>query len=487
MILKNLVKMAKITWELCNTRKLSIQGAIGWDGGIGTEFQKRYGTGIFNTLTYFNGNTTNYFFDKEQHVAFNEHLDAQFSNREFVLSMISESKETLEEKYENIKRVLEGAEKLNNKGLAVLFMKAAFLHVDFYPRKWMAYRICHRIDLQLEKKLKLLGKTEAEIAEFLRILSVPLKPNYPIQEKMDLLKIVIKKDLITEEQLQEKLDQHTQKYKHIPLFDIDDTPFTVELFRTEFELLENPQEKLNEITRMFGDRQIQFQKMISKFESNRDLQDLLTMLKRAVFFRDYGDTIRQKMNYELRKLYVIIGGRIGLTIEEIVLLTNEEIERHLSKSTPFDKHEIHKRQQAFLLMPFGESKILLSGKDAKDEAEALGLVPEVKQTSVLKGLTASQGVVEGRARVVHTNKLLNTVQEGEIMVTGMTRQDFIPHMRKIQALVTEEGGIACHAAIIARELGLPCIVGTEVATKVIKDGDLIRVNGETGEVEILRS
>ena len=67
----------------------------------------------------------------------------------------------------------------------------------------------------------------------------------------------------------------------------------------------------------------------------------------------------------------------------------------------------------------------------------------------------------------------------------MTRQDFVPMMRKAIAIVTDEGGITCHAAIISRELKKPCLVGTEIATKMIKDGDLIEVNADKGLVKLI--
>ena len=67
----------------------------------------------------------------------------------------------------------------------------------------------------------------------------------------------------------------------------------------------------------------------------------------------------------------------------------------------------------------------------------------------------------------------------------MTTVDYLPAMKKASAIVTDDGGITSHAAIISRELGIPCIVGTKIATKVLKDGDLVEVNANKGEVKIL--
>src|SRR3989338_2964311 len=317
-------------WELCNTRRLAVPGALAWNRGIGKHFKERYGTGIFNTLAYFDGNRTDYFFDKEQHQLFNQMIDDQFSNREFVLSMISEAKETLEEKYGHIKGMLENDKSSSYRGLSdvelsELFKQIAYLHGNFYPRKWMAYRICHRIDLQLERKLKELGKREEEIAEFLRLLSVPLKPNYVVMERADLLKIALAREKLSHEELKRELDIHTKKYRHMPLFDIDHDPYTVAHFVEELQFIKNPEEELQKITETLRLRQEEFEKIVQALSFNKELVDLVIMAKRAVFFRDYADTIRQKLNYYLREFYISIGLKMGLHLDEIVLLTDEEV------------------------------------------------------------------------------------------------------------------------------------------------------------------
>lgn len=75
--------------------------------------------------------------------------------------------------------------------------------------------------------------------------------------------------------------------------------------------------------------------------------------------------------------------------------------------------------------------------------------------------------------------------EGEILVTGMTRPEYVPLMKKAAAIVTDEGGITCHAAIVSRELKKPCIIGTKIATQVLNDGDLVEVDAERGVVRVL--
>ncbi|MDO8558104.1 MAG: PEP/pyruvate-binding domain-containing protein [bacterium] len=108
-----------------------------------------------------------------------------------------------------------------------------------------------------------------------------------------------------------------------------------------------------------------------------------------------------------------------------------------------------------------------------------------KDASVLRGESASTGLARGRVRVIIKKKDFYMFRDGEILVAAMTRPEFVPLMKKAKAIVTDEGGITSHAAIVSRELGKPCIIGTRVATKLLKDGDLVEVDAERGVVRIL--
>lgn len=101
---------------------------------------------------------------------------------------------------------------------------------------------------------------------------------------------------------------------------------------------------------------------------------------------------------------------------------------------------------------------------------------------LLEGNGASPGVASGPVIIVHDIKDLGKVKEGDILVTKMTNPDMVPAMRKVAGIVTDEGGMTCHAAIVSRELGTPAVVGTKKATKTLKDGDIITLDGEKGIV-----
>jgi phosphoenolpyruvate synthase/pyruvate phosphate dikinase len=105
----------------------------------------------------------------------------------------------------------------------------------------------------------------------------------------------------------------------------------------------------------------------------------------------------------------------------------------------------------------------------------------------ITGLGGSPGIVEGIARVVLHEDQFDDVRAGDVMVCQMTNPAWVVLFTKIVGLVTDAGGTVSHPAVLSREFGIPAVVGTSVATQVIKNGDRIRINGTTGLVEILET
>jgi phosphohistidine swiveling domain-containing protein len=105
----------------------------------------------------------------------------------------------------------------------------------------------------------------------------------------------------------------------------------------------------------------------------------------------------------------------------------------------------------------------------------------------VNGVIANKGLARGRVKIVlDVKKDSSKFKKGDVLVASMTRPEYSSLMMMASAFVTDEGGISCHAAIIARELNKPCIIGTQIATKVLKDGDLVEVDAERGIVRIIK-
>jgi len=134
-------------------------------------------------------------------------------------------------------------------------------------------------------------------------------------------------------------------------------------------------------------------------------------------------------------------------------------------------------------IPPGKSMIGAANPPGPARSTASTPSPDIShEVPIVRGFGASPGIAGGTARLLVGSKDMERLQAGEILVTTMTTPDMVPAMTKAAGIVTDEGGMTCHAAIVSRELGVPCIVGTRSATKLIADGDLVTVDGKTGSV-----
>jgi len=117
------------------------------------------------------------------------------------------------------------------------------------------------------------------------------------------------------------------------------------------------------------------------------------------------------------------------------------------------------------------------------KAEAVAeVIPEIKAAVLLSGVPASPGMASGPVKIVYDASEIDKVESGDILVSEMTTPDFVPAMKRAVAIVTERGGRTAHAAIVSRELGVPCIVGAERALAILTNGQVITVDGSQGKI-----
>jgi len=162
------------------------------------------------------------------------------------------------------------------------------------------------------------------------------------------------------------------------------------------------------------------------------------------------------------------------------VLTAEEI---FSEEVP-GLEILKKRYQGYF---YAENQLFISKckTDIEKNFTISFKIESIPKTRQLNGLSAYQGIVRGFARRVMGHKQIGEVKEGEILISPMTTPDFVPAMLKAAAIVTDEGGILCHAAIVAREFKKPTVVGTQFATQIFNDGDFIEVDANTGIITLI--
>ncbi|MCD6493754.1 MAG: pyruvate, water dikinase [Archaeoglobaceae archaeon] len=163
------------------------------------------------------------------------------------------------------------------------------------------------------------------------------------------------------------------------------------------------------------------------------------------------------------------------------VLSDEEIERLVGIGEIIEEHYGHPQDVEWAIE---KGKIyIVQSRPITTIGEKGEKEEELEEGEILvKGLGASPGIGVGKAKVIFSEDEISKVEEGDILVTTMTTPDMVPAMKKAAAIVTDEGGMTCHAAIVSRELGVPAVVGTKNATKVLKDGMIVTVDGDKGLV-----
>ena len=164
-----------------------------------------------------------------------------------------------------------------------------------------------------------------------------------------------------------------------------------------------------------------------------------------------------------------------LSDEELIELTEmgKRVQAHYGE--PMDTEWAFERDNLFLLQARPITTLGDAVEDAGDESSDLGEV-------LVRGLGASPGMASGEVKIILDIDELDKIEDGDIMVTTMTTPDMVPAMRRASGIVTDEGGVTCHASIISRELGIPCVVGTGDATTTLKENTGVTLDGKKGLV-----
>ncbi|MBI3033100.1 hypothetical protein HYY69_06505 [Candidatus Woesearchaeota archaeon] len=187
----------------------------------------------------------------------------------------------------------------------------------------------------------------------------------------------------------------------------------------------------------------------------------------------------------LEKVWNIAGQISSLNYEELQYLTIDEISNIFNHKEFPTKEEITQRKQGCIFYEDEKTGKIIFNYDKKF-GESIGLkkeiIPNINELNGTIACKGKGGKIQGTARIINKPYDMDKFKEGDIIISINTTPDLMPVLKKCKAIVTDEGGLTCHASIVSRELNKPCIVGTKYATKIFKDNDLIEVDVDNGTV-----
>jgi len=227
------------------------------------------------------------------------------------------------------------------------------------------------------------------------------------------------------------------------------------------------------------------QRITKEFNFDDEMNYYLEVFEKYVFFHDLRKEMQMKTVYLLDRILQEIAVRVQVKYETLLWCWPDEV-IGVMQGNELSYNKIRDRREAYFIHITQDSLEEKTSSDAiirrKQE-----LSDDVEDLQDFKGTAVSFGKTTGKVKVCYSAQdALKKVNEGDILIASMTLPDYLPAMKKAAAIVTDEGGITCHAAIVSREFSIPCIVGTKIATKVLNDNDLVEVNANHGRIKIIK-
>lgn len=316
------------------------------------------------------------------------------------------------------------------------------------------------------------------------VLCTPQEESEMKKEEKDLLEIALgnKDSKVT----QSKLKEHAQKYHWITNTYREAVKLTPAYFRKKMREIKNPLEKL---ARMREEESRRKKKQTALLKEGGFSQKELTvahLASQATILHDLRKKYNLIGNYYLFQFLKEFSKRTNYPEKELAFTIYDEMVNIL-EGKEISHEKLKSRQQCCVELIERDSLKILGGEEAEKLYELIEKADSPKgEIKEFSGMIASPGKVQGVARIITDVSKAKKFNPGDILVTSMTRPEFVPLMKKAAAVVTNEGGITCHAAIVSRELGIPCIIGTKIATKVLKEGDIVEVDGNKGIIRRLK-
>ncbi|MBU2100251.1 hypothetical protein KKB11_03395 [Candidatus Micrarchaeota archaeon] len=212
-------------------------------------------------------------------------------------------------------------------------------------------------------------------------------------------------------------------------------------------------------------------KTVSLFDISKEMIYLKGLRKDAMYFSFY--------SYE--PLLKELSKRLLLSVNQLRFLWPSELIKAIN-GKKFDVNLLNERRKFSVFVSLNGKTKTVVGFEARKLA-SLAPNPKDFKLKELEGTTAVPGMVKGLAKIINVPEDLPKMNQGDILVSHVTNPNLVPAMKKAAAIVTDIGGVTCHAAIVSRELNIPCVIGTKIATKVFKDNDFLNVNANHGIIK----
>lgn len=322
--------------------------------------------------------------------------------------------------------------------------------------------------------------------KYFNTITTPAKNNSVITEELALLNLAAQAHFN-----QESLRKHQDQFSWMANTGYFGTYYSYQYYLGRLRTMRSQNPKLR-LKKLLAERQSQkndFNRLLKQLKNDRELYLLAETANEAVFFRSWRTELYYGSAPYVVPLFKAIAKHLDLrTYQQLYWFYWTEINDALTGKNPLNKTLIEQRRTNYVMLSGLKGKFYFADGTAAATISKDFIKRTKSQTGygkLLKGAPAYPGRVIGTVCLVPSVRQLIKVKRGSVLMTHATNINFTPALKKVAAIVTEEGGILSHAAMISRELRIPCIIGTKIATQVFKDGDLVEVDANSGIVKKL--
>ena len=270
------------------------------------------------------------------------------------------------------------------------------------------------------------------------------------------------------------VNNHIETYGWIPCIEPNDAAWTKE----DIELRKK---HLHGKDYDFEKTKKDFEALMQKLPEEQ--KKLAIIINEIAYIKDFRDDVRFKATYDTAKVYKEAAERNNLNLDDVMYLIDDEIVGMLKKEVTDFRRRIDERKKGYIILKEKDTIKVITGDEARKLVNEIAPEKEIPDSvTEIKGIPAMKGKVTGKVVLIKSNADLKRVDESSVLVACFTRPHYLMAMSRAKAIVTDDGGLTSHAAIVSREFNIPCVVGTKNVTKFVKDGETIEVDADSGIV-----
>ncbi len=510
-----------------------------WITCFTNEFEYPTGRAYQKVLGIYKGFHLWFYFGEKDSKELGDHLVNKFLKNPNFTKKINKQIIIEADKLRNFAKKLPGdnLNKLTNKKLWQIYKQHDKIHTQYYQWCWIPVAVDmfhNNLTEKLKQFLRSINITENKINEYLVILTQPTKKSLIQIEQEDFLKIAIKinknskqkkifsnyfKLLKRQATLKLELNIHTPEYEKFlekeiaKLVDKIDKTILKEIekyyykyFYVKFmwigkEGVTSFEYYLKEMARLIASK-VNTKKNLDELENEfkKNIKKRNNLIKKLkiknpwkTILDSWGDFMVTKIYRRYAQIFAIykmqpilkeIAKRLEITEMQVKFMRLEEIQNGLLNNK-INRANLKQRTKLCVYYTEKNKSVVWVGEKAQNITKKLQR-KNINNINEISGQTGCIGKATGKVKIIIRPADMNKMEKGDVLVSIATDPDIVPAMKKASAIVTEQGGVTSHAAIVSREMNIPCVIGTKIATKTFKDGDLVEVDAYKGIVKKIK-